>query len=55
MKRSKIICFAIGAMLAATTAWTDEVSIVSNILGPEEEFGKNKADRRKSNGRLEGT
>lgn len=35
MKRSKIICVAIGAMLTATTAWADEVSVVSNILGPE--------------------
>jgi gluconolactonase len=31
----KIICFAIGAMLAATAACADETSIVSNVLGPE--------------------
>src|SRR5204863_9992827 len=35
MRVSKIICFAVGAMLAATAAGADEVSIVSNILGPE--------------------
>src|SRR5438309_4776696 len=35
MRRSKIICFAVGAMLAATAAGADEISIVSNILGPE--------------------
>src|SRR2546425_11143048 len=35
MKVSKIICFAVGAMLAATAACADEISIVSNILGPE--------------------
>src|ERR1044071_3678134 len=35
MKVSKVICFAIGAMLAATVARAGEVSIVSNILGPE--------------------
>jgi gluconolactonase len=35
MKVSKIICFAVGAMLAATAAGADEISIVSNILGPE--------------------
>src|SRR6184192_1793844 len=35
MSVSKIICFAVGAMLAATAAWADEISIVSNILGPE--------------------
>jgi len=35
MRVSKIICFAVGAMLAATAACADEVSIVSNILGPE--------------------
>src|ERR1700682_6428916 len=34
MRISKIICFAVGAMLAATAAWADEISIVSNILGP---------------------
>src|SRR2546427_12558965 len=35
MKTSKITCFAIGAMLTATAAGADEISIVSNILGPE--------------------
>ena len=35
MRASKIICFAVGAMLAATAARADEISIVSNILGPE--------------------
>ena len=35
MRVSKIICFAVGAMLAATAACADEISIVSNILGPE--------------------
>src|SRR5947209_19526878 len=32
MRVSKIICFAV---FAATATWADEVSIVSNILGPE--------------------
>src|SRR5258705_11634988 len=35
MRVSKIICFAVGAMLAATAACADEISVVSNILGPE--------------------
>src|SRR5437879_12387435 len=35
MRTSNIICFAVGAMLAATAACADEISIVSNILGPE--------------------
>jgi gluconolactonase len=35
MNVNKIICFAVGAMLAATAACADEISIVSNILGPE--------------------
>src|SRR6476620_3049661 len=35
MRARKIICCAVGAMLAATAACADEVSIVSNILGPE--------------------
>ena len=35
MRASKIICFAVGAMLAATAAGADEISIVSNLLGPE--------------------
>ena len=35
MRVSKIICFAVGAMLAATAAWADETLIVSDLLGPE--------------------
>src|ERR1700730_15598484 len=35
MKVSKIICFAVGALLAATAAGADEISIVSNVLGAE--------------------
>src|SRR2546430_2465723 len=35
MRANKIICFAIGAMLAATAAAADETLIVSNVLGPE--------------------
>jgi gluconolactonase len=35
MTVNKIICFAVGAMLAATAAWADETLIVSNVLGPE--------------------
>src|SRR5438094_6264171 len=35
MRTSKIICFAVGAILAATAACADEISIVGNILGPE--------------------
>src|SRR5881394_4482189 len=35
MRASKIICFAVGAMLAATAACADEISVVSNLLGPE--------------------
>jgi len=35
MRVSKIICFVVGAMLAATAACADEISIVGNILGPE--------------------
>src|SRR5438094_8164547 len=35
MSVSKIICFAVGAMLAATAAPAEQISIVSNILGPE--------------------
>ena len=35
MRASKIICFAVGAMLAATAARADEITIVSNLLGPE--------------------
>src|SRR5205809_7210270 len=35
MRISKIICLAVGAMLAATAACADETLVVSNILGPE--------------------
>jgi sugar lactone lactonase YvrE len=35
MKVSKIICCAVGAMLASTAARAGETSVVSNILGPE--------------------
>src|SRR5260370_41383772 len=35
MRANKTICFAVGAMLAATAACADETVIVSNILGPE--------------------
>src|SRR3984893_10256385 len=35
MRASKIICFAVAAMLAAAAAAADETVIVSNILGPE--------------------
>src|SRR5437773_10438281 len=35
MRSSKIISFAVGAMLAATAAGADETVIVNNILGPE--------------------
>ncbi|MDQ3198297.1 MAG: SMP-30/gluconolactonase/LRE family protein [Verrucomicrobiota bacterium] len=35
MTATKIICIAIGAMLAATAARADETTIVSNVLGPE--------------------
>jgi gluconolactonase len=35
MKTSKIICFAIGAILATTAASAEEITIVSNLLGPE--------------------
>src|SRR6266566_6113398 len=35
MRVSRIICFAGGAMLVVTAACADEISIVSNILGPE--------------------
>jgi gluconolactonase len=35
MKISKIICCAVGAMLAATAVHADETLIVSNVLGPE--------------------
>src|SRR5207253_3328243 len=35
MKISKIICFTVGAILAAAAASADETLIVSNVLGPE--------------------
>jgi gluconolactonase len=35
MRVSKIICFAVSAMLAATAAWAGETLVVSNVLGPE--------------------
>jgi gluconolactonase len=35
MRASKIICFTIGAMYAAAAACAGEISIVSNVLGPE--------------------
>src|SRR5947199_2342070 len=35
MRASKIICFAVGATLAAAAAYANETVIVSNILGPE--------------------
>src|SRR5438067_5217003 len=35
MKISKIICFAVGAILVAAAACADETLIVSNLLGPE--------------------
>src|SRR3989449_7609861 len=35
MTASKIIGFAVGAMFGATAACADEISIVSNLLGPE--------------------
>src|SRR5882724_11896839 len=35
MRARKVICFAVGTMLAATAAGADEITIVSNILGPE--------------------
>ncbi|PYK39790.1 MAG: hypothetical protein DME49_02755 [Verrucomicrobia bacterium] len=35
MRVSKTICFAVGAILAATAMGADETLIVSNLLGPE--------------------
>ncbi len=35
MKANTFVCLAVGAMLAATAACADEISIVSNVLGPE--------------------
>jgi gluconolactonase len=35
MRTSKVICIAVGAMLAVTAMYADETVIVSDILGPE--------------------
>ena len=35
MRVSKIICLAVGTMLAATPTSAGETLIVSNVLGPE--------------------
>src|SRR6476660_10477547 len=35
MRISKIVCLAVGAMLAATAACADETLIVSDLRGPE--------------------
>jgi gluconolactonase len=35
MRVREIICFGVGAMLAASAVFADEVTIVSNVLGPE--------------------
>ena len=35
MKADKLICLAVGAILASTAALAKEVTIVSNVLGPE--------------------
>src|SRR5436190_24267770 len=35
MNVSKIICFTVGAMLAATATGAGEISMVNNILGPK--------------------
>src|SRR5262249_33136448 len=35
MKASKIICFTVGAMLSVTATRGDEITVVSNVLGPE--------------------
>jgi gluconolactonase len=35
MKIGKVICFAVGAVLAATTGWAGETVVVSDVLGPE--------------------
>ena len=35
MRVSKIICFTVGAILTASAPGADEISIVSNVLGPE--------------------
>ncbi len=35
MRASKIICFTVGAMLSVIATQADEITIVSNVLGPE--------------------
>src|SRR5437868_13272374 len=35
MRTSKVICFAVGGMLAATAMYADETVVVSNVLGRE--------------------
>src|SRR3989441_6219150 len=35
MRARAISCVAVGAILAAAAAFADEVTIVSNVLGPE--------------------
>src|SRR5438552_13282775 len=35
MRVSKIICFTVGAMLAAAATGADEITVVSNVFGPE--------------------
>src|SRR5882672_10714740 len=35
MRAAKIICCAVGAMLAATATFADEVRVVRDVLGPE--------------------
>src|SRR3954469_3841757 len=35
MMKSRIICFAVSAVLLVMAARADEISIVSNVLGPE--------------------
>jgi gluconolactonase len=35
MRASKIMCFAVAAMLSVTTTRADEITVVSNVLGPE--------------------
>ena len=35
MRASEIVCFALGAVLVATTMRADEITVVSDVLGPE--------------------
>ena len=35
MRASKIVCFTLGAILVATSVRADEITVVSDILGPE--------------------